>query len=79
MFEIIGFLVAILFFGLALKIGLFFLRIIFGILGIVLMLAVFPVFLVPVIAILGPLLALLPIVIPLLIIGGIVFVIRAIF
>ncbi|MBN2287237.1 MAG: hypothetical protein JXQ26_08920 [Tissierellales bacterium] len=74
--SLIGFFFAIVFLGAAVKISFAILKLIFGVIGVVLLVTVFPVVVLPFMALFG---VFNLIIIPLLIIGGLVLVIKLIF
>ncbi|MDP3385876.1 MAG: hypothetical protein Q8S24_01475 [Eubacteriales bacterium] len=74
--QVIGFVLAILFFGIAVKISFFVLRVVFGLLGFIIMMTVFPVIMLPFLALFSLLSFLI---VPLLVIGGVILVLKLIF
>jgi hypothetical protein len=74
--QVIGFILAILFFGIAVKISFFVLRVVFGILGFIIMMTVFPVIVLPFLALFSLFSFLI---VPLLVIGGVILVLKLIF
>ena len=74
--QVIGFILAILFFGIAIKISFFVLRVVFGILGFIIMMTVFPVIMLPFLAIISLFSFLL---VPIIVIGGVILVLKLIF
>lgn len=74
--QVIGFILAIMFFGIAIKISFFVLRVIFGILGLIIMMTVFPVILLPFLALFSLFSFLI---VPVIIIGGVILVLKLIF
>jgi len=74
--SVIGFFFAIVFLGAAVKISFAILKLIFGVIGVVLLVTVFPVIVLPFMAVFGVFSLLF---FPILIIGGLILVIKLIF